>query len=93
MRRFVIAIDEGTQEERNAITGYLKGKVGWWHWLADVWLVATSKQDVDVNSLRIALKKMAPGKNVIVLSVDGDHDWAGFMPKLSHEWFRKNWEP
>jgi len=88
--RYVIAIQSGTPAQRNAITTYLKGKYGFWHWMPDVWLV-TGTQDLEANEMRDDIRALVPGLRFIVLKV-ANQGWSGYGKTNWWEWLRKNWE-
>ncbi len=67
-KKFVIMVDDSTPEQQNAVTAYLEGKGGFWHWLSDVWLFATDEEMTCV-SIRDRLVEAVPGDHLVVVRV------------------------
>jgi hypothetical protein len=104
MSQFIIATNNATVPQRNAITEYIQSK-GWplWHHFEDLWLVATSPLDVpdadNTTSQTIkteleALPAIGPATYLLVIKVSKSTQpmtHFGFGPKAGWEWTAKYW--
>lgn len=89
--KFIILVDESfTARERDLITKHFKGKLGYWHWIGNVWLLATKQDSYTASSIRDEVKSIVPKGMILVLDLNED-TWAGFGQKKKFEWMHKNW--
>lgn len=93
MLRFVLIVDDATQEQQNSVTNSLKDKpYGFWHHLSDVWLLVDPNDQQTPASLRDYLKDIVPGATTLVLRIDDKHAWAGFGVPDNFKWVRDDWD-
>lgn len=98
MAYFIIAVDEATAEQRDAISEYLGGLGGYWHWMPDFWLANTNEEKTQIV-VRDVIHKKCPSLVCIVLKVDvpDSTSWAGAFPKGQSkkwaEWLKSHWKP
>lgn len=52
MNRFIVTLNVGTVEQRNAVTEIFRMK-GWplWHWMEDVWLLAKVPESINAKEI------------------------------------------
>lgn len=92
MKRFIVAVDNATEGQRNKITSFVKGKYGYWHWYSDFWLLTSSDDSRTATSLREDLKEAVPGLFMFILEIEGDaHTWAAFGDKKHFKWLHETW--
>ena len=90
-QRFVILVDDATPEQQNAVTLYLKDKVGYWHHFSDAWLVTTVSEGWSVTKFRDELRNVVKGPGVLVLKIDSPKGWAAFGAKGVFAWLHSTW--
>jgi hypothetical protein len=90
-QRFVILVDDATPAQQNAVTLFLKGKVGYWHHFSDAWLVASNSGEWTAAKLRDELTKVVSGPSVLVLKIDSPKGWAAFGTKGIFAWLHSTW--
>jgi hypothetical protein len=93
-KKYVIAIDHGTDTQRNAITNYLRPLGGFWHWMADLWLfIPNMPTQHNAASIRNGIREVAPTVPAIVLPVEvsATPDWSGQFPTKWAEWLQSFW--
>lgn len=91
--RFVVLTGNTTPYEDLAISGFVKNRFGWWHWLPNSWLIVDPHGKLTAQSLRSDLHEIAPNAQVIVLEFTPTGDtWAGQAPPNWFDWFRETWE-
>ncbi|MES9901097.1 MAG: hypothetical protein ABW168_00275 [Sedimenticola sp.] len=93
MKRFVVAINNASTEQRNAIAKYLhEQEFGYWHWFQDFWLVTTIDSKIGSTYIRDVIQTVASGVHCLVLEVEGNSEkWAGFGDKDRFDWLHKSW--
>lgn len=96
MSKFIIALDGGTREQRNAVTALLQGK-GWklWHWMEDLWLLSQVPDNITSKQISEELfKNPLIGKKVkIVIQVSDNAPktyWGDCNPD-SWKWMAEFW--
>lgn len=95
--RFIICTDSKwvAAEHRNAITHFLEGK-GWqlWHWMEDVWLVASTDALPTADELKVELAGLLELKArwFLVIRIDGRVDHAIWGYKESFPWLTEYWK-
>ncbi|SFM34685.1 hypothetical protein SAMN05216573_10193 [Bradyrhizobium sp. Rc3b] len=98
MSRFIVATDDMTKDQERAFLEYLKeNRVGWWHYLKNLWLVDTTRSAFTAAAIRDKLAdEIAPGVNLLVFRIDGTTDWAGMGPddekRSMFRWLLHNWK-
>ena len=94
-RQYVIAIEGGSKELRDAITRRLAGAgYGYWHWMEDVWLVSGVPDDVTPQTMSEWLEKTPYFANThcLIIRVGTPTSYWGRNVKDSWEWMSKNWK-
>src|SRR4030095_5462316 len=95
MRKFIVTLDVGTREQRNAITELFQSK-NWqlWHWMEDVWLLSevpdtvTSREIAEeMNSIPLVQYK----RKLILRVPEGMSTYYGNNPKESWNWMARFW--
>ncbi len=97
-KRFIIGIDSTTEEQTEAFYKFAKEQnLGWWHWLANFWLLIDSQGHFSAADIRDKLNETHPGVNNLVLELDehGGVKWAGFGPTSENQnmfrWLHDYW--
>jgi hypothetical protein len=93
MKKFVIALSPITSEQSGEVTNFFRGKYGWWHWIAGVWLVMDHADTLTAPFIRDQLNKIAPQSRKLILDVTSG-DWAGHGPRTPNDmfdWIKKTW--
>ena len=91
-KKFVLFIDDNfSVAERDKITNYVKGKYAYWHWISNVWLLSTSKDDVTTESIRDEVKDLVNRGTILVINASDSQGWSGFGQKKKFEWMHSAW--
>lgn len=96
-RRYVVCFDALDNDQSKAITNALsENKLGWWHWIDNVWFIADSQGKFNAVEIRELLKVFAPEERMIVLELNKERDtWAGIRAndpdKKMFKWFNETW--
>lgn len=97
-RKFAIAFDSSTNEQRAAFKEFVKANgLGWWYWINNFWLITDPDGKFTAASLREELSKIFPKVRLLVLSIDKEQDsWSGFGPKGEEKnmftWLKTSWD-
>ena len=93
-RKFVVIINEETQEDVSSFIEYVKQqRFGWWHWVSNVWLLTTRNQQMSAREIRDKVREITGGKVTVVIEVTSV-TWAAFGPtgeKSISKWIRDTW--
>lgn len=90
MSKFIVCTSNATAEQQNAITRLLASKdVGYWHWIADTWIVKDSTDSLKASSLRDEIRAVSNGCSVLVMKAEVN-TWAGYGKKNMFKWLREN---
>lgn len=94
-KRFIVLLDQATQQQDTAFIEYLREKgFGWWHWIPNSWLVY-SHTELTAAELRDEIKNIYPEATSIVLE-GSPGGWAGFGPKSDtknmFKWIEESWD-
>lgn len=96
-KRFIILIDNTTNEQDEKFLEYIKENgFGWWHYLNNSWLL-TSYKDFTVNKIRDDLNKIYEGETKLIIELRGNTNdtWAGFGPqgetRNMFTWLKETW--
>jgi len=82
MKLFLVASDSMSKEQETAFLQYIKSNgFGWWHWLENFWIIATSNNSISSYTIRDALNDSVPGLNNLVIEVENVDSWGGYGPK------------
>ena len=80
-KRFILCVNSSTPEQSKAFTEHLRRKgVGWWHWLANTWLIVDSTGNLTAAEIRNDAMEIFPGVYNFATELQGDDTWAGFGP-------------
>ena len=92
-KKFIIAIDKGTKEQRDKFTKYLESlPSGWWHWLSDVWLIDdNSYPEMSSIKWRDKVQKFFPSSNILVMDIKTSTNWSSWNSENAHKWLQDNW--
>jgi len=96
MKRFIAAVTGLTKDDEKSFIEFFKERgMGWWHRIDNVWLIATSKDDIGAAEIRDFLHNIKDSRVSIVSEVDVS-TWAGFGPKSTVDetfsWVERNWK-
>lgn len=98
MRRFVIGVSSVTPDQEKAIQEYLGSLGGWWHWISNMWLLASNSDSSELSASRIAgmIIVLAPESRAVVFEFPEDINWALYgKTKEERErmgaWLRSSW--
>ncbi|MEP0712983.1 hypothetical protein [Algoriphagus sp.] len=97
-KRFIICLNESTPEQEKVFIEYIKSqKLGWWHWLTNIWLISDRNGKLDCEIIRDKAMEVFAQEYVIVIELSSNHDtWAGYGPssdkKNMFKWLEENWE-
>ena len=96
-KRFVVCYSDNIPKEKEMhFIQFIKdNKLGWWHWISNMWLLVDSSGQMTASILRDKICKLYSENRVMVIELDGDRDtWAGFgptQPKNMFDWIKQNW--
>ncbi|HXP50751.1 MAG TPA: hypothetical protein VN922_12390 [Bacteroidia bacterium] len=97
-KRFIVCVDNPTNPQSVEFVEWLNSfKVGWWHWLNNVWLISDVNGKLTETEIRDKAMALFTGQNLIVLRIDQTTDsWAGFGPnngeKNMFPWLKDYWK-
>lgn len=92
-KRFILVIDNPTKEQQNAVTNFFKNRrLGYWHWLSDVWLLTDSRNTWTATSIRDKVKELVPGTRLLVFSIGSGTTWAGSGKTEMFKWLHNTWK-
>ena len=91
-KRFILVIDNPTEEQQNAVTNFFKNPLGYWHWFSDVWLLTDPTNTWTVTSIRDKVKELIPEARVLVLPIESGTVWAGFGKGEMFKWLHNTWK-
>jgi len=97
-KRFVILVDSAGPEQHKAFKERLgvfrESGVGWWHWIANAWLIVDPHGSLTAEKLRDEVMQAYPDTNNLVTDVSIT-TWAGFGPaggdKDMSTWLQEYW--
>ena len=96
MNKFVVTLDVGTVEQRNAVTEHFKSK-GWqlWHWMEDVWLLAQVPPEITSQMItdELTANPIIATKRRLVLLIPGNSalSFWGYSVPDSWKWMKEFW--
>ncbi|MGY4700379.1 hypothetical protein ACVND7_12210 [Avibacterium paragallinarum] len=91
-KKFIVIVDDNfSVTERDKITKYFKNKYGYWHWISNVWLLSTSKENTTTDTIRDEVKKLVNKGTIVVINASGSNGWSAFGQKKKFEWMHSNW--
>nr|WP_321357328.1 hypothetical protein [uncultured Draconibacterium sp.] len=96
-KRYIVCIDDSTEEQDENFIKYIKSKeFAWWHYLKNTWLLIDTNGKSNVTDIRDKVKECFDNKyNMIFQMKEGEGTWAGFGPKGEKRnmfnWLKNNW--
>lgn len=97
MSKFLVALDVGTRDQRNALTDLFQ-KRGWnvWHWMEDIWLLAAVPDEITpkaiAGEISAHLVFQTGAKFIIIRITDsGKITYWGRGSKEGWEWMARFW--
>ena len=93
----MIAVEGLTAAEETELRVYLGSKGAWWHWIANFWLMTTTRSDVSAEGIRDQLRTIKNNiSTAVVFEFPEDITWASFAKKnaagkVMTDWLRDNW--
>ena len=95
MNRFIVALNGGSRDQRNALTALFQAKA-WpvWHYFEDLWLLSEIPENVTAKSLHSELEKIAVigEHSIVILKIaEGQHEFYGRANPEGWEWMKKSW--
>lgn len=95
-RRFIAAVSGLNKEDQNKFIEFLRQRgLGWWHWIDDLWLITSRRDEISAKDIRDYLRDLASSTRCIVIEIPEDKTWAGFgpakPPRDMFEWIRNTW--
>ena len=97
-KRYIVAISKRTLEEDQTFIAFLKDeKVGWWHWMDNLWLITTSKEHFTASYIRDKIIELYESDRILVIELkDGKDTWSGKGPnsedKNMFKWLKTAWK-
>jgi hypothetical protein len=86
-RAYLVTYDyKGTSEQYSALFDELKKSVGWWHYIANSWLI------ISEDDAKGIFEKLKPhlDNDINLLVIEVGKDRQGWLPKKAWEWIKKN---
>jgi hypothetical protein len=96
-KRFIVSVDNSSIEQQKVFMEYInKNNLGFWHYLANTWLLTDSRGVLACSELRDVVRDTFFNEHNLVIEISSTGDtWAGFGPKNDTEnmftWIKKNW--
>ena len=94
-KKFIVAVDDPTAEQKKKISEFFKGNYGWWHWIDGFWMVTDPSGELTATKIRDKIGELAPNTRCMVLEVKDSGSWAGYGPskesKNMFKWIRETW--
>jgi hypothetical protein len=94
MKRYIIAVNSVNPVADKAFITFLKAtKLGWWHYINNVWLISDKKEKLESKVLRDKVVEIYSAKYCIVIEIGDDRDtWSGFGAKGMFDWLKLHWK-
>jgi len=95
MKLYVVGVTGLSKEEERLFIEFVQEHgMGWWHHMANFWLVADPHEKSSVKKMRDFLMGLQTSKRALVMEVQPDANWGGFAGKADlkkmFEWLHKN---
>ena len=96
-KKFIVALDKSSKEQNQIFVQFCKEKkVGYWHWLSNLWLITTTSEEFSAKWLRSKLREIYPNIHLMVFEISKEGDtWAGFGPNSEDRnmfnWLKTTW--
>ncbi|SRR6266705_5348567 len=97
-KRFVLALDQASQEQQEDFRKYVIGAgLNWWHWIPGLWLLIDYRGQWTAELLRNKATQFYPGATIFIVELGENVDtWAGFGPSTGDQnmfpWLFDNWK-
>jgi len=84
--RFVVAVDGMTSEEEKRFIAWIQENgLGWWHWIANFWLLTSHRDSITAELIRDTLNDIARGKYKLVLEIEQTFRGLAMVPTRRSE--------
>jgi hypothetical protein len=99
MKRYIAAVEGMTKDHENRFLDYIRtNKWGWWHRVANVWLIIDWSETASAEQIRNFLLSLnINGAVGIVVPVADGNSWSGLGPKTTlkqtFQWVHDHWTP
>ena len=95
-KRFIVLIDAKISRDEKKFLSWIKSeKLGWWHWIDNVWLLTNNKGHLQASQIRDKLHEVFGGRNLVIELTDSSDTWSGRGPKRENsnmfKWIHDNW--
>jgi hypothetical protein len=95
-KRFLVAAEGLTKEAEGKMVEYFREKkLGWWHHVANFWLLTDASNTVTAEEIRDKIQSLrTAGSPILVMQVDKHRGWAGTFPNAKPDmfkWVRETW--
>jgi hypothetical protein len=98
-KRFIVCLDGSNAEQHELFKKYIdEHKLGWWHWLNNIWLISDSSNKLDSEIIRDKVTEIYSNINSLVIELKGSSEndtWSGFGPQGEKnnmfEWLHNTW--
>ncbi|ENG7518036.1 hypothetical protein ABVD55_001181 [Vibrio harveyi] len=96
MRRFIVAAQGMSVDAEKQLKDYFQENgLGWWHWIENVWLITSNRDDINATDIHDKIDKSPVNVRVLVIEIDRSKDWTGYGPSTENnnmfEWLRTSW--
>jgi hypothetical protein len=97
MKRYIVAVASLTTDDEKSFIKFIREKkFGWWHRIANLWLLIDNSEISDAAEIRNFVLGLDSAKIGLVLENPSQTTWAGFSEedklKESFAWIEKNWD-
>jgi hypothetical protein len=92
-RRFLVAVEGMAAPEEEQFIAYIRKEgMGWWHWIANIWLLVDERDTITARIIRDKLSEIAKPSRCLILEVD-PVTWSGVRndPKM-FDWMTRAWK-
>ncbi|TGS13735.1 hypothetical protein EN852_014885 [Mesorhizobium sp. M2E.F.Ca.ET.209.01.1.1] len=72
----MIGIDSLDADQEKQFRDYIGPKGAWWHWIENLWLLTTKKDNVSAKEIRDKVRAINPTARVVVFEFPEDITWA-----------------
>ena len=95
-RRFVIGVEGLDKDQERRFREYIAKFGPWWHWIDNLWLLTTKREDVTAKDIRDHARELASSARVVVIEFPEDITWAtggarNSSGKAMSEWLLSPW--
>lgn len=96
-RRFIVASEGLSADERKQVLAYLRSHGAWWSWIENFWLlVVEDTDDINTEKIRDHITSISKTARTLVLEIGNEIDWSGRGTpnkegKNQHDWLKTTW--